>query len=180
MKRNHSQVTFTLKKTRVPPVHLNNKHLAQAEDVKYLAIHLERTLTWREHISTKRKQLDLKLRKLYWIIGQKSQLSLENKLLVYKAFLKPIWTYGVQLQESASDSNIEIRERFQSKVLRIITDAPWFVPNVVVIRDLQVTSVRQEVCNHSVTYWQRLNDHPNNVAKSLLQRPNYNRRLKRY
>jgi hypothetical protein len=27
----------------------------------------------------------------------KSQLSLENKLLVYKAILKPIWTYGVHL-----------------------------------------------------------------------------------
>jgi len=83
-----------------------------------------RKLTWRKHITTKRKQLDLKLRRLYWIIGRKSQLSLENKLLVYKAILKPIWTYGVQLWGSASNSNIDILERFQSKVLRIITDAP--------------------------------------------------------
>jgi len=40
------------------------------------------------------------------------------------AILKPIWTYGVQLWGSASKSNLEILERFQSKVLRIITDAP--------------------------------------------------------
>jgi len=91
-----------------------------------------RKLTWRKHITTKRKQLDLKLRRLYWIIGRKSQLSLENKLLVYKAILKPIWTYGVQLWGSASNSNIDILERFQSKVLRIITDAPWCVPNTVI------------------------------------------------
>ena len=37
--------------------------------------------------------------------------------------LKPIWTYGVQLWGSASNSNIEILEIFQWKVLRIITDA---------------------------------------------------------
>jgi hypothetical protein len=111
-----------------------------------------RKLTWRKHISTKRKQLDLKLRKLYWIIGRKSQLSLENKLLVYKAILKPLWTYGVQLWGSASNSNIEILERFQSKVLRIITDAPWYVPNTVIQRDLQVLSVRQKVRNYSVAY----------------------------
>ena len=43
-----------------------------------------------KHITTKRKQLDLKLGKLYWFIGRKSQLSLENKLLVYKAILKYI------------------------------------------------------------------------------------------
>jgi len=67
-------------------------HLVGLSELLYLDIHLDRTLTWREHIPTKRKQLDLKLRKLYWIIGRKSQLSLDNKLLVYKAILKPIWT----------------------------------------------------------------------------------------
>ena len=118
--------------------------------------------------------------KLYWIIGRKSQLSLDNKLLVYKAILIPIWTYGIQLWRSASKSNTKILKRFQSKVIRIITDAPWFVPNAVIIRDLQVLSVRQDVRNYSVTYRQKLNDHPNSLAKSLIQRPNYNRRLKRY
>ena len=174
------QVTFTLKKNTCPPVHLNNKQLTHTDDVKYLGIHMDRKLTWRKHISTKRKQLDLKLRKLYWIIGRKSHLSLENKLLVYKAILKHIWTYGVQLWGSASNSNMEILERFQSKVLRIITDAPWYVPSAVIVRDLQVLSVRQEVRNYSVTYRQRVNDHPTSLTKYLFQRPNYNRRLKRY
>jgi len=37
------------------------------------------------------------LSKMYWILGSKSQLSIESKLLLYKTILKPIWTYGVQL-----------------------------------------------------------------------------------
>jgi hypothetical protein len=162
------------------PVQLNNKQLSQPDDVKYLGIHLDRKLTWRKHMSTKRKQLDLKLRKLYWIISRKAQLSLENKILVPKAILKPVWTYGVQLWGSASNSNIEILERFQSKALRIITGAPRYVPNAVIKRDLKVLSVRQEVRNYSVAYRQRLDDHPNRLPKSLFRRTNYNRRLKRY
>jgi hypothetical protein len=75
------QVAFNLKTQTCPPVHLNNK-LTQTDDVKCLGIHLDRKRTWRNHISAKRKQLDLKLRKLYWIIGRKSPLSLTNKLLV--------------------------------------------------------------------------------------------------
>jgi hypothetical protein len=60
-----------------------------------------------------------------------SKLPISNKLLAYKVILIPIWTYGIQLWGSASISNIEILERFQGKVLRMITDAPWSVPNAV-------------------------------------------------
>ena len=134
-----SPIYFTLKKNTCPPVQLNDKQLTQTEEAKYLGIHLYRKLTWRKHILTKRKQLDLKLRKLYWVIGWKSQLSLDNKLLVYKAILKPIWTYGIQLWGSAWNSSIEILERFQSEVLRMVVDTPWCVPNAVIKRDIGQT-----------------------------------------
>jgi hypothetical protein len=115
-----------------------------------------------------------------FLIGWKSQLSLTNKLLIHKIILKPIWAYWIQLWGSASNSHLEILERFQSKVLRILTDAQWYVPNALIRRDLQVPTVRQEVRNYSVTYRQRLTDHPNNLANSLFQGLNCNRRLNRH
>jgi len=70
---------------------------------------------------------------------------------------------------------------FGSKILfHIILHAQWYALNAVIKRDLQLLSVRQEVRNYSVTYRQRLDDHPNSLAKSLLQSTNYSRRLKRY
>jgi hypothetical protein len=174
------EVTPTLKGTGVAPFNLNNNQLTHTDDVKYLGIHLDRRLPWLKHITTKRKQLDLKFRRLYWTTGRKSQLYLENKLLVYKAILKPIWAYGIQLWGSTSNCAIDILERFQSKVLRIITDAPWYVPNAVITRDVQVPTVRRAVRTYSVTYKQRLTDHPNRLASSLFQGPRYTRRLKRY
>jgi len=63
---------------------LNGQHIPQRETAKYLGIHLDRRLTWQKHIFTKRKQLGLQLHRMYWIIGRKSKLSLENKLLIYK------------------------------------------------------------------------------------------------
>jgi hypothetical protein len=68
--------------------------------------------------------------------------STTNKLLLYKIILKPIWTYGIQLWGTASTSNIEILERFQSKVLRIIVDVPWYVPNSLIRRDLSCPTVK--------------------------------------
>jgi hypothetical protein len=62
--------------------------------------------------------------KMYWLLGRKSTLSTNNKLLIYKIILKSIWTYGIQLWGTTPNSDIEILERFQSKVLRLIVDAP--------------------------------------------------------
>jgi hypothetical protein len=118
MKANESKsihVTFTTRRETCPPVHINSVKLPQEEDVKYLGLHLDRRLTWHKHISAKRKQLGITLTKMYWLLGRKSKFSTSNKLLIYKTILKPIWTYGIQLWGTASTSNIEILERFQTK-----------------------------------------------------------------
>ena len=44
--------------------------------------------------------------------------------MLYKAILKPVWTYGTQLWGTASNSKIEILQRFESKTLRSVIDAP--------------------------------------------------------
>jgi hypothetical protein len=95
---------------------------------------------------------------MYWLLGRSSWLSLPNKLLLYKSILKPIWTYGIQFWGTASTSNIEILERFQSKALRIIVNAPWCVPDNHIRQDLQMTSVK-EIRRYSNQYSARLTTH---------------------
>jgi hypothetical protein len=50
---------------------------------------------------------------------------------------------------TASTSNIEILGRFQSKALRVIVDAPWYVPDAVSRRDLQIPTVKGEIRRYS-------------------------------
>jgi hypothetical protein len=65
---------------------------------------------------------------------------------------------------AASASNIEILERLQSKALRLITDAPWYVPNAIIRRDLKVPSVKEEIRHLSTQYYAGLCTHPNLLA----------------
>jgi hypothetical protein len=118
---------------------------------------------------SKRKELGLKLRRMYWVIGRKSELSLENKLLIYKTILKPIWTYGIPLWVTASNSNIEILQRFQNEVLRSIVNAPWFVPNTLLHTDLQIPTVKTEITNLSIKYREKLTTHPKELTPALLE-----------
>jgi hypothetical protein len=76
-------------------------------------------------------------------------------------------------------SDIEILERFQSKALRMIVDAPWYVPNSLIRRDLSCPTVKDEIRRYSSHYSDRLRTHPNHLAVNLLRLPD-SRRLRRF
>jgi hypothetical protein len=77
------------------------------------------------------------------------------------------------------NSNLEILERFESKVLRIITDAPWYRPNTIIRSDLQIPTVKKEERKYSANYWKRLDAQTNNITNALYKEQLGNRRLKR-
>lgn len=175
-----THVTFTMSTATCPPVSLNDVILRQTYEIKYLGMHLDRRLTWQSHIWNKRLQLNLRAEKLNWLLGCHSKLSIKNKLLLYKVVLKPIWTYGIQLWGTASTSNLNIIQRFQSKMLRKILQSPWYVTNKVIHRDTKMPTVQEEIRRFSQNYLHKLEDHPNYLAMSLLDNGHSRNRLKRF
>lgn len=161
------QVTFTLNKNSCPPVLFNGVAIPNANEVRYLGVHLDRRLTWRRHIEAKRDQLKLRARQIHWLIGRKSKLRMEYKLLLYKSMLKPIWYYGCQLWQTASASMLDIIERVQSKLLRQITCAPWYIKNVNIRRDLGLLSVKEILEDAKKKYASKIIAHPNLLARNL-------------
>ena len=111
-----SHITSCLRQRHCPPVYISQTVIPSVETVKYLRLHFDRRLTCKEHIVMKRKHLDHKTRQIKRLIGNNSPLSLENKPLIYKTILKPVWTYGIELWSCATKSNIAILQRYQSKL----------------------------------------------------------------
>jgi hypothetical protein len=77
----------------------------------------------------------------------------------------------------ASTSNIKILERFQTKALPIIVDAPWYVPNNPLGHPNAF--VREEIRRYISQYCTRLTTHPNDQILTLMELPG-NSRLRRY
>ena len=67
-----SHITFTLRRGHCPPVYISQTVVSQAETVKYLGLHFDKRLIRNNHMAMKRKQLDLKIRETYWLIGKHS------------------------------------------------------------------------------------------------------------
>jgi hypothetical protein len=96
-------------------------------EVKYLGFDLDQTLIWKNHIKAKRQQLELRLKNMYWLMNKKSILSVENKLTIYKAILKLLWTCGIELWGCSKPSSTKILQTNQSKTLMMINGAPCLV-----------------------------------------------------
>jgi hypothetical protein len=171
-------VTFTLKKEQCRGVYINNTVIQQSPTAKYLDLHLDSRLTWTHHLAKKRKQIDLKVKDLYRIIGRKSPASLESKVLLYKAIIKPIWTYGIELWGCTSKSHIAKMQRSQSKILRMITNAPWYVTNQTLHDDLKVPFIKDVIQEKSINDHDKLGNHSNSILQPLLEQQQ-RRRLKK-
>jgi hypothetical protein len=85
---------------------------------------LDSKLRSKVHIKIKPDELNIKFRKMYWLLGRNSKLSIHSKIILYKQVIRPVWNYDIQLWGCASDSNIEVIKFYQNKVLNYIVNAP--------------------------------------------------------
>jgi len=112
-------------------------------------------------------------------MGRYSALSVYNMLMLYQQVLKPVWTYSIQLWGCTSQSNRNIIQRFQNRVLRGIVAAPWYIRNNNVHKDLDVETVDSVIKKYAQSHEQRIQRHINVEALQLLNNDGLVRRLKR-
>jgi hypothetical protein len=117
--------------------------------------------------STPKKQLDLKAKQMNWLLGR-STLSIGSKLLLYKALLKPIWTYAIQVWGAASNSNIDILQNFQSKPPPFHSECTLVHRQPLIHEDLQMNTVLNEIKKWNTKHLRKFEYHTNALAVNLL------------
>jgi hypothetical protein len=85
-------VNFTIRKVRYIEVTINGHHIPHSNTAKYLGMALDANLRWKESVKRKTEELNIKYRKVKWLLGRTSQLSIQNKIMVYNQIIKPVWT----------------------------------------------------------------------------------------
>lgn len=172
-------VNFTNKKTQNLPVYMNGNAIPYANTAKYLGFTLDAKLKWKEHVKKKVNELNLNFKKMYWLLNPYSSMSMQNKILLYQQILKPKWTYGIQIWGCTAKSNLKPIQTFQNKVLRLITNCPWYVRNVDIHRDLHIATVNDEVKFYAKKHSLKLLQHANEELQDVIRNPMHRRRLRR-
>ncbi|KAL4121294.1 hypothetical protein QTP88_013837 [Uroleucon formosanum] len=148
--------TFTLCHSLCPNVSLQNVPIPTSNTVRYLGLNLDKRLTWNAHIRIKRLALNARLRRLGPLLSNSKQSKLKVKVLMYKTLLKPMWTYGLQLWDTAKVSNTNKIQQFQNVAFRKITNAPPFVSNYTLHKDLAMKTVKEEAVDFYKRFHNRL------------------------
>jgi hypothetical protein len=103
---------------------------------------------------------------MYWLLGRNSELSVHNKIILYKQVIRPVWSYGIQLWGCASNSNIQVIQSYQNKVLKCIVNTPWYVQNSDLHCDLGIETVTDIIAKFAKSHEKRLQNHINMEAIS--------------
>jgi len=154
--------TFKLRQGVCQTLLLNNQPFPTAQFVRYLGVNIDRRLTWSAHIKNKTRTLNDRFRLLRPFLTSKN-----IKLLLYKLLLRPIWSYGLQLWGLAKVSNTNRIQRFQSKVLRVISKAPFYVSNNTLHSNFNLPTVTVLAKLHYKLFNKKLAYHSNPLIVQL-------------
>jgi hypothetical protein len=154
------RLDFTNMRIRQQPILINGTQVPYASTVKYLGMILDAKLRWIEHIKRK-YEINIKFRKIYWLLGRYFELSIHNKIISYKQVIRPVWSYGIQLWGCARDFNIQVIQRYLNKVLKCTVNAPWYFRNSDLHRDLGIETITDIIAKFAKSHEKRLQNHIN-------------------
>ena len=100
-------------------------------------------------------------------LSRNSKMLFPSKLIIYKYFLRPIWSYAGHIYGCAKPSVVARIQRFQSKVLRIIVDSPFYISNETLHKDLHIPYVNDIYLRHYRKFRQKLTVHSNPFITQL-------------
>lgn len=117
-----SLIHFTKKriKQNLPELHWNGTPINISKCIKYLGVHLDVGLSYKQHITETVKKANRALFALYSMLNRFSPIEKELKLYIYKAYLRPILLYSCPIFSNCSKTQMNRLQIYQNKILRII------------------------------------------------------------
>jgi hypothetical protein len=74
---------------------LDDQEIPWSPEGKYLGLYLDKRLTFASHTAESIKKTERAFRILYSFLNRKSKLCVQNKLLLYKSCIRPV--YGIMV-----------------------------------------------------------------------------------
>ncbi|GFV10487.1 uncharacterized protein TNCV_1951361 [Trichonephila clavipes] len=109
--------------------------------------------------------------KLFPLIGRNSELSRDNKVLLFTAVMPPILAYGCPVWGYAAKTNINILDTLQNSTIRMTVKATRYMRNDDIRKAIKINSFKSYIQKIAKNLFNSL-QFTNNI--NMLNLPNYN------
>ncbi|GFW41787.1 RNA-directed DNA polymerase from mobile element jockey [Trichonephila clavipes] len=151
---------------RLTPVQIFGQPVPWVHVAKYLGLFLDAKLTFAHHIEQTRKKVQAVHAVLKRLISHRSKLAIRHKVLLYKSIIRPVMSYGSHIWGSAGMCHLKKLHTLTNSFLRQIVNAPWFVRNEVIYRDLKIKPFLPHIKDLSKRFFDKLPNVPNELISN--------------
>ncbi|GFU02682.1 RNA-directed DNA polymerase from mobile element jockey [Trichonephila clavipes] len=148
------------------PLLLFNGTIAWTTKVKYLGLTLDHNLRYKSHLHELKTNYWKKYFTLINNLGKKSKLSLQNKILIYKVYLRPSLLYGCQIWANMARDKIIQIQRIQNMSIRGIVGIPRYIPVSVIHEELKIEPVGTFISHLHHNFHSTIGNHNNPTISS--------------
>ncbi|GJQ75478.1 hypothetical protein Trydic_g8640, partial [Trypoxylus dichotomus] len=138
--------------------------------VKYLGIVLDKRLTFKNAVNNNIKKTNAAIRRLLYILINRN-VSIENKLLLFKVVLRPILTYGMPCWNRAAKHHLQRLQVMQNKCLRLALSADRYTPIRELHRAAHVDTIAEFAAKHATRFYQKTRTHGNPYVAGIMTAP---------
>jgi hypothetical protein len=86
------------------------------------------------------------------LLNKKSDLSVRNRVLLYKQLIRPMMDYTCAAWRSAASTHVRRLQVLQSKCLRLANGAFWYVSNRQIHEDMDVPVFADHIRDLTATH----------------------------
>lgn len=170
-------IVFTRKKADLSTLTLNygGTEIHRVDELKLLGMTIDRGLNFTSHVAKAISKANDVSRRLRPLLKRNSGLSAENKISIFKIFVRSVLTYGITIWNCTSRGNLNKVQVVQNKALRSelnLRPHPITfrqVPTAQVHQMADVETIGQFAERLTLQFRNRMVDHPNSLIDSLSQ-----------
>lgn len=137
---------------------LFGQNIDRVKKANYLGVVINDKLTWQDNVKHSIGKTYGILNRLRPILGRQSKLPLNLKKLIYTSSVRPIMTYASPAWNTIKPKTLQKLQVVQNKILREITNAPWFVRNKNIQKDLNIDSIKDHLTKLNSNFFTKHKD----------------------
>lgn len=119
-------------------LHIEGNRLEKQSNVKFLGIHLDDKLTWKNHIA----HVNAKLSKsMYVLNSMKRYVHGRHLKMLYYTMVQTYLNYGIVIWGAASQTSLDRTKKLQKKALRIITFSAYNANTIPLFKDTNILAL---------------------------------------